>query len=186
MTIPSLLRSRRVQLLLAVLVVVAVASWFLPSLLSRPADADVGGPPESGVAPPFDEDTFGTITVMSLPSGPVCTWLDEDAVTDVVGAKVSSSANGAGCTWSGGGLDIAVSTIAQPIVAAFPDVAEDWPEYPETVAEPVSGLFLLDGDRAALLLDAGDDTVMVLMTEPGADRARHRNVLLGLADLLAG
>lgn len=183
----DLLAGRRLLLIAgAVLLLVLVVGSFVPRLLAEPPAEDLGaGPPDSSVVPPLEEDTFAPLALVSMPSGPACAWLSDEELSAAAGGPLSSSATPGGCTWSGVGLEVELSTLEQPITLAIVEFAEDWPDYPEVVAEPANGLFFMDGDRAALLLDAGTSTVVVQNTEAGADRLTHWERLVSIAELLA-
>lgn len=185
MTVPTWLRSRRVQLVLGVIVLLLVASWFLPAMLADATVEEAGGPPDPSVVPPFEEDTFAPLLLLSMPTGPACSWITDEELATAAGESLSSSDGAEGCTWSGDGLRVELSTVDDPMTLAVVDFAEDWPEYPEVVAEPANGLFFVDGDRAALLLDAGSSTVVVQVTDAGAGRLEHRDRLVAIAELLS-
>jgi len=147
---------------------------------------DGAGPPPAEVVPPFDDATDATpIRRLELPDAEACVIVDEGEVEAVYRADFTVTLGDGGCSYASAGAQVQVEIIDAAYPGAYASEAESWPGYAEVVYEPFYGLFMLDAERSALIVDAGTRTLVLRARDDRLDRIEHLERLARLVALAA-
>lgn len=137
----------------------------------------VGGGPPDGIAPPVqDAEAIERPTIADDP----CADLGDEQVSATVGVEMRSTG---ACVWTSTSGDalLTIETPSDPYQSTFADEANDWSQVPEVVSDPFPGLFFLDAERSALLIDGADSPLILRLVDVTRDRAEHLEALTELA-----
>jgi hypothetical protein len=135
---------------------------------------DGAGPPPTEVAPPFPDAKDGTpIRRLELADGEACAVLDEGDMEAVYRATFTAAPTENGCTYTANDVQVDVELMDVAHRDAYSVEAEGWPGYAEVVYEPYYALFMLDAERSALIVDAGDRAMILRARAARLDRLGH-------------
>lgn len=173
-----------VALLLVALVVV-------PAVRTPGEDPDApaaeGGGQPHGIVPPFEETQDAPeITSLHAAGLAVCDLRPAVAGALASGDVEASPVTDTSCvyTFADADIELVVELLDQAFADALAGESDRWPQGPEIRYEPALSGFLLDADRSALLVNAGDATLALRLRATAFDRVDHLDRLLDLLEAL--